>query len=66
LRFNSLKKGFHKADCVLMLNNNNSYKNLDIFPLLESMEKPGLFFDAWHIFNEILINPIPGVVYRGI
>lgn len=66
LRYSSLKKGFSRADCVLILNNHSSYKNLDIFSMLQSMKQPGLFFDAWHIFNEVLIKPLGGLVYRGV
>ncbi|MBU1131460.1 nucleotide sugar dehydrogenase [Patescibacteria group bacterium] len=66
LRFSSLRQGFCNADCVLILNNHRSYQELDIFALLDTVKKPGLFFDAWHLFHEVLSNPVEGVVYRGI
>jgi hypothetical protein len=30
------------------------------------MKKPGLFFDAWQLFNKIFISPNSGIIYRGI
>lgn len=61
-----IKQGFRNADCVLILNNHRSYKNWDIYDLAADMKKPGMIFDTWHIFNEIITEPIDGIYYRGI
>ncbi len=66
LKFTDLNQGFFNADCVLILNNHKSYLNLNIHDLVNTMRKPGLFFDAWHLFNKILVKPSNNIIYRGI
>lgn len=65
-KYSSIKNGFSNADCVLLMNNHKSYKDLDIYNLFSKMKKPGLFFDAWHIFDEIIIEPVDGITHQGI
>lgn len=61
-----LREGFRDADCVLIMNNHRSYRDLDILGLLELMNKPALLFDAWHLFPHEEIEKIEGIVYRGL
>lgn len=60
----NLKRGFEKADCAIIMNNHESYSNIRIHPLLNSMRKPGLLFDGWHIFSKEIVAPINGIVYE--
>ena len=59
----SLEKGFKDADCVLVLNNHPSFRDIDVYKLLSTMNKPGLFFDGWNLFNESTINNVPCITY---
>ena len=54
----TVKQGFRGADCVLVLNNHQAYRDFDIYSLLSTMKKPGLFFDGWHMFDENLAEPV--------
>jgi len=63
LRAVSVKEGFKDADCILVLNNHPSFKELDIYDLLKRMKNPGLFFDGWNMFAEDTFKNISGVAY---
>ncbi|MDD4900563.1 MAG: nucleotide sugar dehydrogenase [Patescibacteria group bacterium] len=65
-KYSSVRDGFRSADCVLILNNHNSYLDFNIYQLANTMKKPGLLFDAWHIFGKIVSKPIDRVYYRGV
>lgn len=60
----NLKQGFDKADCAAIMNNHESYANIGMRPLLNSMKKPGLLFDGWHIFSRETVAAVNGVVYE--
>jgi UDP-N-acetyl-D-mannosaminuronic acid dehydrogenase len=62
----SLEKGFAGADAVFVLNNHRSYLKWNLCPLLSSMNLPGLFFDAWHMFSEHKVCESPDVLYASI
>jgi UDP-N-acetyl-D-mannosaminuronic acid dehydrogenase len=62
----SLPEGFQNADAVFFLNNHHSYSNMNIFELIETMNRPALFFDGWQIFIPSDIRNIPGIIYAGI
>lgn len=66
LKYMSTRQGFNKADCVLILNNHESYKNLDIYNLLATVKNPCLIYDTWHVLSSIITNPITGITYRGL
>lgn len=66
LTHNTLNQGFKDADCVLVLNNHKSYKDLDIYKLLSTMNKSGMFFDAWHLFDKTAIEQINNIDYQSI
>jgi len=61
-----LEQGFDKADCVLIMNNHESYSKIDIYSLLNRMNRPGLFFDGWHIFSKEIIERVDGITYEGL
>jgi len=62
----SPKSGFKGADCVLVLNNHPSYRDLNIYALAKSMAKPSLLFDGWGIYTKEEISTLPFVRYEGI
>lgn len=62
----SLKEGFTKADCALIMNNHLSYEHLDIDGLLDLMNKPAVFFDGWHIFDPDIIKTHKHIIYEGL
>jgi len=59
-------EGFRDAHCVLIMNNNKEFAHLDIFRLLETMKKPGMLFDGWHIFSPKEIKRVKGISYQGL
>jgi len=61
-----LVQGFEKADCVLIMNNHESYSKMDIYPLLSKMNRPGLFFDGWHIFSKEIVARVDGITCDGL
>jgi UDP-N-acetyl-D-mannosaminuronic acid dehydrogenase len=62
----TLKDGFQDATAVLFMNNHPSFRKNNIFHLLESMSKPGLFFDGWHEFKQGDVESVPGIEYHGL
>lgn len=60
-----LEEGFSKADLVLFMNNHKSYSNLNINMLLTTMQKPGVLFDGWNIFQPKEIENNLGIVYAA-
>ena len=66
LTYNTLNQGFKNADCVLVLNNHKSYKDLDVYKLLSTMNKSGMFFDAWHLFDKTAIEQVNNTDYQSI
>lgn len=62
----SPRAGFRDADCVLVLNNNRSYRDLNIYALAKSMAKPSILFDGWGIYTKEEISTLPFVRYEGV
>jgi len=60
------KQGFKDAHCVLILNNNPDFAEIDIFYLLNLMKKPRLFFDGWSFFQPQEIKKINNIIYEGL
>jgi UDP-N-acetyl-D-mannosaminuronic acid dehydrogenase len=58
-----LREGFKGADCILIMNNHRSYIDVDILGLLELMNKPAFFLDAWSLFPYNEIESVKGVFY---
>ncbi len=61
-----LKKGFYKTDAVIILNNNKNFQDIDLRNLMNKMNKPSIFIDAWRIFDPHEIKQIKGVLYGGL
>ena len=47
------------------MNNHRSYYDLNIFNLLNSMNKPCVIYDGWNMFPYHEIQNIPGVIYTA-
>jgi len=62
----SIREGFKGADCVLIMNNHRSYIDVDILGLLELVNRPALFLDAWSLFPHKEIESVKGVFYGGL
>jgi len=62
----SLVEGFQDADAVFVMNNHRLYADMNVFELIEMMNKPALFFDGWQIFKPLDIRNIPGIMYAGV
>ena len=60
------EEGFKESSIVLTMNNNPSYQNLNLFKLVSIMKKPGMFFDAWHLFQQKEVESIPEILYQGL
>lgn len=61
-----LEVGFEDADCVIVMNNHESYDNWPIYKYLKKTKKPTLFLDGWHIFSKEIVGKIKGVTYDGL
>ena len=66
IKFTTITKGFKNADAVVILNNHKKYRELNINKLLNSMNKPAVFLDSWHVFNPQEIKNIKGILYGGL
>ena len=62
----SIEDGFKDSNIVLILNNHPSYLNINLFNLVSLMLKPGMFFDAWHLFQQNLVESVPKIFYQGL
>ncbi|MFC1979172.1 nucleotide sugar dehydrogenase, partial [Chloroflexota bacterium] len=60
------EEGFDGADIVLFMNNHRSFANMDVYTLLNTMNKPAIFFDGWGIFDADEIEQIADIHYVGI
>ena len=48
------------------MNNHESYSKMDIYSLLSKMNRPGFFFDGWHIFSKEIVARVDGITYDGL
>ncbi len=48
------------------MNNHRSYLDWELGDLLMTMNKPGLFFDGWRMFEPADITNVQGVAYAGV
>jgi nucleotide sugar dehydrogenase len=64
-RYASLQQGIKGADCVLILNNHKSYRDIPVRLFSSLMHKPAFLFDAWYILGELVAESIPDISYRG-
>jgi len=61
----SLEEGFDGADAAAILNNHPSFATVNLFSLLESMRRPALFFDGWHLFPPAEVTRVDGITYAS-
>jgi UDP-N-acetyl-D-mannosaminuronic acid dehydrogenase len=66
IKNSSLKDGFNKADAVIIMTNNKSFNELTHQKYLNSMNKPSIFLDTWHIFDPIELKQFKGINYYGL
>jgi len=59
-----LKKGFDRADAILIMNNNPDFEKIEMRHYLNFSRPPILFFDAWHLFQREEIEKAQGVIYK--
>jgi len=62
----SIEGGFDRADCVFIMNNHPSYEDWSLHTLLGLMNKPGLFFDGWHLFRAEDAARVEGISYSSL
>jgi len=62
----ALEEGFNGADCVLFMNNHESYEYFDIEKQLPHLNPPALFFDGWHLFNPEVVKSHNNITYEGL
>lgn len=62
----SVREGFKDADCVMIMNNHDSYAKIDIYALLAAMRKPAYFFDGWSLFDKEAIERVQGITYDSV
>jgi UDP-N-acetyl-D-mannosaminuronic acid dehydrogenase len=55
--------GFKQADAVLVMNNHVDNNRFTLYRALNSMKKPGLFFDGWNMFEPSEIEHVEGLTY---
>ena len=62
----SLKDGFRNADAIFIMNNHDSFYNLDIYNLLKNTNRECIFFDGWHFFEPSKIKMINKTKYLSV
>ncbi len=69
VKYCNVDEGFKNADCVVIMNNNDSFLSLDLSKLLETSSKSIIFVDCWYMFKDSIskINfPDQKIIYTGI
>ncbi len=61
-----LEEGFAGADVVIVGNNHRRYQELDIVKLVNTMNKPAIFYDSWRLYNKELFNNMNDIHYEGL
>jgi len=62
----NLEEGFSEADCVVIMNNHESYMNINMDSLLGTTHKPCLFIDGWNMFKHKEITEKKDIFYGGV
>jgi len=66
LNYHNINTGFKDFDIVMFLNNHNSFRNININDMVNSMNKKPIIFDGWNLFNsKDVLNSRPSV-YLGL
>jgi len=61
-----VEEGFKNADCVIIMNNHKTYRNMDILKLLQKSSKPCLFVDCWRLYDKRIFEKNSNIIYTGI
>lgn len=63
VRYCSFEEGFRDADIAILMNNHRSYASMDLYGLLKSMNKPGIFCDYWYLFPSKMVKQVDGIYH---
>jgi UDP-N-acetyl-D-mannosaminuronic acid dehydrogenase len=66
INYSSIQSGFNNADVVIIMNNHQSTKKIDIFSLLKTSKEDLIFVDGWHTFNPNDITNGNKINYIGV
>tara|TARA_B100001939_G_C16940155_1_gene617975 strand:- start:470 stop:2218 length:1749 start_codon:yes stop_codon:yes gene_type:complete len=66
LKYHDIKKGFKGFDLVMFLNNHNSFRNINIYKMVSSMNNNPIIFDGWDLFESKDILSVKPSVYLGL
>jgi len=61
----SIKEGFEKADCIVVMNNHKSFSELNLEELSKNVKRPVAIIDGWNIFNPEEVSKL-GLFYKGV
>jgi len=64
VKYVNVEEGIKDADCVIVMNNHKSYRELNMKKLLKNASKPCLFVDCWSMFQEISFEK--EIIYTGV
>lgn len=62
----TVQVGFSGADAVIIANNHNGYKQLDINGLVSTMKKPAILYDSWRLLDKAMFAAEKDVIYEGL
>ncbi len=63
----SIEEGFREADAVVIMTNHPEFESLpQNKKLIDSMKKPGVLLDGWHIYDPKEMHRIEGLQYAGV
>lgn len=66
IKYATIEEGSKNADAILFLNNHRSYLRIDPSEIVERMNKPCVFYDAWGMFNHPNIKWRKDVYFAGV
>ena len=62
----NLEEGFENADAVFIMNNHDTFYNLDIYNLLKIAKDDCIFFDGWYFFEPTKVTSINNIKYLSV
>jgi len=60
------QEAFEQADVVLILNNHNQFRDMDLGALIAGMRRPGIIYDLWNLHHEADKAIPPEIVYLAL
>ena len=61
----TIEEGFAEANAVIIMTNHTAFESMDISSLANSMKKPAVLYDGWHLFDPETLRDVSGVTYIG-